>query len=318
MFERFLFRKGTPIWHSYKAKIASTLFAIVVWFLIVTEGTFDHDATIPIEMPKERESLIVTSILPEYAKVRIRGKGLAIITFLLFREGWLQLKPHWQAGNIVLHPTREDVVLIGSAKDLTLVELIEPESIPVKIEELAAKSIPIKNQIDLKPRAGYTIVAGIIFDPSCISIEGPKDSLDRCESVLTETKAWHDLTRPFRKQVALLAPEISQVRLLESKTWFSVDVQKLVERQIRDVAVAVINLPPDVKALVMPSRLSLVVEGGAKVVSSVTAKDINAYIDLHRYSSKDGQDYFAYIEPLPEIRFRDIEPKHFKVVYERE
>ncbi len=318
MLKRISAAKRQYFWRHYKAKIVSTLVAILVWFLIVSGGTFDHVVTIPIELPRIHENLIVTNSTPESAKIRLRGKGMTILTYLLFREGRLRLNFHWQEGKKVVHPTKDDVILTGSAKDLTLLELLEPDSIPLEIEKLTVKDVPVRNQVILKPRAGYTIVGEISLTPARVPIKGPKSLVDNHDSVLTVAASWQELRHPFRKQVELLTPDKEQVELLMKSVWIAADIQKLMEKKITGVPVSVANLPANVNALVIPSHLSLVVEGGVNVVSSITEKDITAYIDLQRYPKNNGHDYFAYIEPLPEIRFRDINPKRFKVVFEKE
>jgi len=318
MFKRIPAASGKYIWRRHKAKIASTLVAVLVWFLIVTGGTFDYVATVPIEIPRVHENLIITNSIPESAQIRLRGQGMTILAYLLFREGRLQLNFHWQEGKRVNHPTKDDVILMGSAKDLMLLELLEPDSIPLEIEELTVKEVPAISQITLKPHAGYTIVGETVLDPSTIPIKGPKSLIETCDSVLTIADLWQDLRRPLKKQVELLQPGNDQVELLIQKVWIIADVQKLMEKKIVGVPVTAVNLPEKINALVIPSHLSLVVEGGVNVVSSITEKDITAYVDLQRYPQDKSHDYFAYIEPLPEIRFRDIEPKRFKVVFEKE
>ena len=318
MFKRNPALKGLHFWRRYKTKIAATVVAIAVWFLIVTGGTFDYVATIPIDIPRTHENLIITNSIPESAKIRLRGQGMTILAYILFREGRLQSNFHWQEGKKVIHPTKDDVVLTGSAKDLTLLELLEPDSIPLEIEELTVKQVPIRSQVTLRPHAGYTVVGETILEPSTVPIKGPKSLVDNCDSVLTVADSWQELRHPLRNPIELLPPESDQVVLLTQKIWLSADVQKLMEKKVVGVPVSVANLPANVNALVIPSHLSLVVEGGVRVVSSITERDITAYIDLQRYPKNNSHDYFAYIEPLPEIRFRDIEPKRFKVVFEKE
>ena len=56
---------------------------------------------------------------------------------------------------------------------------------------------------------------------------------------------------------------------------------------------------------------------GVGVVANLTEKQINAYIDFPRALDRNGSDYLAYVDPLPGVRYRAIEPKRFKVILER-
>jgi len=305
-------------WTKYKIKIASTLFAVFIWFLIVTGGSFDYIAEIPIDISRIHQDYIISSPLPEQARIRLRGAGRNMLTFLLFREGHLLLDFEWQVGEKRLKPEINDVVLTGNAEKLTVVELLEPDEITLTIEPLVTKEVSILSNIEINLQPGYTLVGEVNFLPERALIQGPQSMVDTCSGVATERAVWNDSRRPIRDQVELLAPDHPLIELVHSKVIVHADIQKLMERRIAAVPVTVINLPPRVTALVIPSNLSLVVQGGVDLVSKVTEQDIVAYIDYRRHRNPEQEEFPAYIEPLPGIRFREIEPKRFKVVLEKE
>jgi hypothetical protein len=264
------------------------------------------------------QNFIITKPLPEHAKILLRGQGRDLLTFLLFREGRLLPDFSWEIGQQSIRPESDDVILTGNAKKLTILELLEPKSIELEIEELVTRKVPILSDVQIRPLPGYTIVNNITIEPDHAWINGPKSIVDTCNKIMTETAVWEGMRRSFRKQIELVPPQNRLTKLVDHKTWISANVQKLMEKRITSVPVKVTNLPPQVKALVIPSHLSLIIDGGVDVVSAVSAKDIIAYIDYQRHRSSEEHDYPAYIEPLPGIRYRDIEPKRFKVVLERE
>ncbi len=316
--QTILFPKKKPFWPEYKVKIASTLFAIVIWFLIVTGDTFDYVVDVPIECATTRDDFIVTTPLPKKAKIHLRGQGMALIGFLIFREGKLQLEFEWREGVQTVKLSEKSVVLAGGAKNLAVEELIEPTEIKLKIEKLIVKKVPIKNQVHLKPAPGYTIVGKILLEPDMAEVQGPKSSVDSCDTVYTREISLEKLKRPVREQVELLAPTYHLVKLLQNYATLTADIQKLMEKRIQHIPVTVINLPPRTKAIVIPSYLSLTVDGGVNVVAGITEKDIVAYIDYRKYKKSNLHDFPAYIKPLPGVRFRDIDPQRFKIVLERE
>ena len=89
------------------------------------------------------------------------------------------------------------------------------------------------------------------------------------------------------------------------------------EKRISRVPVSIINLPPGMRAIVIPSHLSLTVDGGVNRVGPLSDKDITAFIDYAKHQHSKEQDFPAYIKPIPDIRFRDVEPQRFKIVLER-
>ncbi len=113
-----------------------------------------------------------------------------------------------------------------------------------------------------------------------------------------------------------VSPE-QRIELSRTATAFSQDVQKLMEKRISRIPIRVINAPEEVSAFAIPATLSLIAEGGVHRIAALTEKEINAYIDFPRAADRGGADYLAYVDPLPGVRFRSIEPKRFKVILER-
>jgi hypothetical protein len=305
-------------WARYKLKIASTLLAIFIWFLVVTGGTFTHIVTIPITTPQNSATHIITNEIPKLARIRVRGNGTSLLGFLIFREANLFLDFSWQVGTIEMHPDKDNVLVTGNAKNLNVLELISPKTIVLNIEELVEKDVPVKPGFTLKTQPGYTIVGDIELTPPRVKVRGAKPIVDTCQYVETESASWDHLKRPLRKRIDLKEPPFKTLILLESKVQVFADIQKLMERQIERIPIKVTNLPAQTKAIVVPSTLSLVIEGGVNVVSKTTAEDIVATIDYQKYKEPQETPFPVSIEPLPEIRFRDIKPQRFKIVLERE
>ncbi len=315
--KKILYSKEQRFWAKYKIKIASTLFAILIWFFIVMGGSFEYLVSIPIRIPRHKDYAI-TNRLPRFAKVRVRGQGMSILAFQLFREGRLQLSVNWEEGEKTIRPSEKDIIFTGNAKKLTIRNIIEPDTIKLKIEKLLLREVPIKRMMELRVSPGYTIVGGIKLKPDMITIKGPRSIINGLDSVSTQKGKMNKLKHPVNMQVTLQPPHDNRITLLSDRVRIIADVQKLMEKEIKEVPVTVRNLPPHVKALVLPSHFMLIVQGGVTVVSAITAKDIVAYIDYSKNEDKTQHSFPAYIEPIPEIRFRNVEPKRFKVVLERE
>jgi hypothetical protein len=77
-------------------------------------------------------------------------------------------------------------------------------------------------------------------------------------------------------------------------------------------------LPQAVDAYVIPSELSLVVEGGVNVVYALSLKNIKAYIEYSKSLDALTEECPVILEPLPGVHFRDIKPDRFKVVLQHQ
>ncbi len=310
--------KESNFWSRHKPKIASTLFAIIIWFLIVTGGIFEHVTTIPIAIPENEQNFVITNKIPRKAKVRIRGEGVNLLAFLIFREGKLWLNDiTWKNGTATVNLSQEDIVLTGTAKSLNVIDLLSPKQIKLEMKKVVEKTVPVKPEFIIKPKAGYTLVGDISIQPAQVTIRGPETFLDSCTFIRTQKANWENLKFPLRKRIDLIDPNIPKSQLLVNRVEVSADIQKLMEKHLQGIPVKAINLPPHSNAIIFPSTLSLVIEGGVQVVSGITKDDIVATINYARQQRQNAKSFTPEIQPIPKVRFRDIEPGQFKIILER-
>ncbi len=298
------------------AKIISVLVSIIIWFLVVIGANYEYVTTIPIRIRPQNDDHIITNSIPEKAKVHLEGQGKTLLSFLLFKEGWLQLKIDWTSGRHVIDISKEDIFLTRDAKNLSARQLLEPDSIVLEIEPRIIRQIPVKNRVTLKPIMGYTIVSEPMVTPSLVDVSGPETKVEKIDSIETRAQTWDELKYPIERQVELIPPPDKHIELSQSQVTIKADVQKLMEKRITNVSVDVRNVPNGVNAIVIPSKLSLIIQGGVNKVFPITAKDINAYVDFQEEdTSRAG--YPVEFEPIEGIQFRNIEPQYFKIVLEK-
>jgi YbbR domain-containing protein len=309
--------KNKSFWDLNKLKIVSTLVAILIWFLIVAGETYDYVTEVPIEIIPVEKDCIITSRPPSRAKISLRGPGRLLFSFMLFREGSLRLNISPEIGTQTIRPSDDDILLAGSAKNLTY-RLIWPDTISVQVEKLVTRDVPIYSHIILKPMAGYTIVGKPTLTPNVVKVRGPQSVVSTMDSAHTQTALFDELRFPFEKKISLSPPVAQNVVWLTTEITVNADVQKLMEKTISDIPVTVRNLPQSVDAFVIPSELSLVVEGGVNVIYSLSLKSIHAYIEYDKRLDGLTEECPVIIEPLPGVRFRDIKPDRFKVVLQHQ
>jgi len=298
------------------AKIISILVSIIIWFLVVIGANYEYVTSIPIKIRPQNDDYVITNPVPGEAKVHLEGQGKTLLSFLLFKEGWLQLNIDWSAGRHVISINKEDIFLTRDAKQLSARQLLQPDSIVLEIEQRVVRQIPVKNQVSLEPVMGYTIVGDPMVYPSMVDVAGPETQVEAIDSINTVEQTWDELKYPIEREVELVPPENEHIDIAQSQVIVSADVQKLMEKRITTVTVEVKNVPEGVNAIVIPSKLSLIIQGGVNQVFPITAEDIDAYVD---YQEEDTSrvGYPVELEPIEGIQFRNIEPQYFKVVLEK-
>ena len=114
-----------------------------------------------------------------------------------------------------------------------------------------------------------------------------------------------------------MKPDQKHINLSNNQTKLSANIQKLMEKPIIEIPVKVTNTPRNAKITVIPSTLSLILEGGTDLLLNVTNNDVTAYIDYKKVISSKEKKHPAYIQTPPGTRYRDVKPMLFKIVVER-
>ncbi|MDZ7314973.1 MAG: hypothetical protein ONA69_01290 [candidate division KSB1 bacterium] len=298
---------------SGRAKIASTLAAFFIWLMVVAGDTYTYETEIPIEIVPLEKDIILTSPPPQKARVLLEGEGRFLFTFLLFREGALRMNVGSDTGRLVIYPGEKDIFLVGGGQNLIVRRLLRPDSLVLHVDKLITRELPIENRVTLKSAPGYTIVGRPQLTPDVVKVRGPQSLLAPLKAIATEEQIWEDLRFPIEKKVALVRP-INRASLSPQEIVINADVQKLMERKFTDIPVTVRNLPAELDAFVVPSGLAVTIVGGVNVVSQIQASDIRAYIDYQTDADHSVSEFPVTLEPLPNVRFHEVQPERFKVI----
>ena len=73
-----------PHWlkDNFRIKIGLFCLAILLWFLVVTEKTYDHVTEIPIVPTQVKVGKMITNQIPEVALVKFRATGKEMLKLI--------------------------------------------------------------------------------------------------------------------------------------------------------------------------------------------------------------------------------------------
>lgn len=302
---------------NYKIKLIVLTFAVFIWFFVVTENDYEYMIEVPVKVLNVPAGKIILNEIPRTTKVKVHGNGKALIALSVSRGARvdLDLSGIEHRKTFVLEP--KNIFFSRASSSIEAKEIISPDSINVILDDFINKKVAIVPKFNIKSAPGYTVVGEVKLNPDSLLISGPASLVSKIYELYTQEAEYTDL-RSDLKEIIDLAPLPSEkITTLTNKIEVFLDIQKLLERTISEVPVEVRNAPKNMIVHVVPSTLSLVLEGGAELVSQVSRNDIVAYIDYKRMRNAFGSERPAYIETPPGISYRDVKPKLFKIVLER-
>lgn len=304
------------IFKNLTTKLIVLFMAILVWFLVKTEDNYRYSFNIPLRVTNLGTDRVISNNIPKKIKITSWGKGRELLSLMLRKEMFYNLDVSKVQSSARLALEKDEIKLTHEST-IEVLNVVDPVSIEVKITDLVAKKIPVLSEAEIHTLPGYTLVNEIVLKPDSVEIIGPEPVIAKISAIYTQDKIFKNIKRDIKKKIRLENPQKKQIKLFATEVEITANIQKLMEKPILEVSVTVINQPANLKVTVIPSTLSLVLEGGTDLLLNVTKQDIKAYIDYQKVHASKNKDHLAYIETPRGIRYRDVKPKRFKVAVEK-
>ncbi len=304
------------IFNNIKIKLIVLFIAILVWFFVKTGDNYRYSFKIPLRVTNLGENRIIENDIPNKIKITSWGKGRDLLSLMLRKDIFynLDVDKVQKSSKFVLNVSQ---IKFLRKSDIEVLNIVEPETIEVIIKELVTKSVPIAPEVNIQTFPGYTVVNEFVLDPDSGEVIGPESEIKNISVIHTEKKLYKDVKRDLEKKIRVVDPQKKHVKILTHEVNLYVDIQKLMEKPLSEIPVEVINQPQNLKVTVIPSTLSLVLEGGTDLLLNITKRDVRAYIDYEKVHASKNKNHLAYIVTPKGIRYRDVKPKRFKIIIEK-
>jgi len=298
-----------------KVKLYSFLIALLLWFYIVTQNPYNHIVDVELRLINQPAGWILSRAIPDKIDIEFQGSGQDIMDLGL-RELHIDLDLEQTRKDITFPISIDDIKGMSKESSVEAVKVIEPTSVRVLLDRFAEKVIPIRSRILFDPLDGYTQVGNVELNPDSITIGGPSSFVNAIHEVYTDSVKYENVLKEIKGKVALARPEIETITYSQETIQFRLDVQRIGETVIADIPVQVINVPRNQKVTVVPSTLSLTLQGGVKILSRLKKEDIDVTIDFLRHRRTRGKKVPASIHVPPGITPSITKPIVFELFVE--
>ncbi len=306
----------TYIIKNLKIKVVVVCIAILLWFFVETENNYKYKLDIPLKISNLSSEKIITNTIPENVTVTLWGRGRELLALMLNQKLYYNLDLTNEIATRTFKLEKKNV-RFQRTSNIEIFNIVEPELIELKIDNLVYKKIAVKPDIEIKPLPGYTVVDGIQLSEDSVVVQGVQSALDSFDCVKTEQIIFNNVRRDINEKVKLRAPEVKNAWLTNTEIEIYVDIQKLLEKPLNEIPVKVLNKPNGIELTVIPSSLNLTLIGGVDLLLPMTSKDIHAYIDYNKIRGSKEKYYLAYIDKPNQVRIKEIKPKYFKVIVKK-
>jgi YbbR domain-containing protein len=257
-------------------KVAAIALATLLWLSVAGEHIVERIMRVPLEFRNIPAELEVVGDPPATVDVRLRGssgllsrlEGTDVVAVIDLSTA--------RPGSRLFHIRADEVRAPYGVE----VAQVVPGTLAIELEKSASRVVPVVPPLEGDPAPGF-VVGRITSDPATVEIRGPESRVRRLAEAITEPVDVAG-SRERVRDIVTVGVADSALRLTrpQSATVVVDVVPAPVEREIAGVLVRWRNLGSGFRADVAPKRTRVSVRGRREHLNSLSADDIDAFVDL--------------------------------------
>jgi len=304
-------------------RIGSIGLAILLWFFVVSENTYNMVINMPIEVRNLPAQRALNEEVPEAAQVRLKGTGRALFKAFLLKNFIpdfklvLDLERISHEYDFILNEYFEryaQKVVIPSSFEIEYVEIIYPHSVHISMDVYQEKIVPVFTDLIIQPAAGYTLVGDPIITPLSVKIAGSKEIVEKVKLAMTKHDTVMNADLPININLPLRETKGQLVEYTPLFVKYELSVQPISERIVSEIPVLILNERSDVQAFVSPQTVSLTVVGGVDFIAELQPQSIIVSVDFNNWNPRQQFYELSVDAPADVLEWLDLSPKNIELV----
>jgi len=271
--------------------------AVVFWTVTVTEEK--ETKTYPVQVKFSNVPPGYAVVGPDvHSKVNVEVAALPDILKKISQE---EIALTIDAGKFVSGPFVHEITPgeVALPSSVSFVRVF-PKILQLQLDKRIKAKIPLKPQFVGKAEGGKR-VAGWKIDPPTIDAEGPQSVIEATKHIPTQPIQLGGKRDNFSIPVVPMNddPEVSVDVTVQPVLRVTIE-DKMAQKVVRGVAVAVAKLPANLEARTEPREIEVVVEGPAQSVEKITGAELFAQVDVGALPAAE-----APYKMKPAVQLRD-------------
>ncbi len=304
-----------PHWlkNHFPVKVGLFMVATLLWFLVVTERSYEYVLEIPINVERLSPDKCLAKPIVEFAGVKVQAHGKSLMRLRLISKSYLRLDLASIKDKQVIYPNT-DMVEMSSGLDVVPLEVMYPDSISIVLDDYVEVQLPIRPQIRTIPTAGYTIAGHIELDPSTVLMSGPRSKISKFKGIESTPVEMVGIRRNTAVILDLILPDLFGISVIPEKVSALVRIERLGERTVVNVPIKIKNPPSRRIVVIQPSSIDVSINGGVSVIAELTKDDINVWVEYNDFHQSVGGRVKVYLDSAKPIEIIKYEPEEVKLI----
>lgn len=289
--------------------------SVCLWFIVNLSRDFNVTIQVPIQVASVSDDQVISSDVPETARVNVSG------------EGWNIISVYNNPPRVLVTAQSEQINLseqmrnqIGAFSDLNIIQ-VQPTQVTVQTETRVTKRVPIVSNVQLNMRGQFGLLHDPELTPDSVTISGTASAVESVAEWPTAEIQIDNVDSDVQRNVALQQPESRLSLELESIN-FQAQIAEFTEAEVR-VPIRTRNLPAGRAVTYNPSSVTVLFDVPIDEYSEIeNLRPFRAYVDYSIIEEDESGRIAPEIETLEtdfNIRFRTFQPprvSYFRIVPE--
>ena len=299
------------------------ILAISLWLFVISNNTYNMVVDMPIEARNLSAQHALNKEVPKVAKVRLKGTGRSLFKSYILKSFFpnfklvIDLERISQEYSFILNDYFErypQKISIPSNFGVQYVEIVYPNSVQISLDEYKEKIVDVVVNANISPAPGYTIVGNSQIIPRKVKIAGPKDIIEKINTVNTIEYVLNEINNEIQTKMILKNISEDIIELTPKEVLFKQKVEVISERIISEIPVQLENVVDEVQVFLSPQTVSLTVVGGIDFISSLKPKDFNINVDFSKW--KPSVKFYPIQVEVPSdiIKWMDLSPQNIELI----
>src|SRR5690606_26264363 len=254
--------------------IISLLFSFVLWVSISLSNDYYATFDIPVKLVDFAEGYTTGTEIPKTISVKLKGKGWKLIAVNLSSENEYIVPAGNESGRKFVNLFNFLIENQWLSSDVEVID-ISPDTLSFFVEKIASKKVAIVPDLDLKFKPGYGLATKINISPDSTIVYGPASIINTMYSVPTEKIELENIDEKINDVVQV--KELQGMSYSNSSVSITIDVQKIVDKEVPDIPVEVLDVPADREVVLLPNKISVGIRGGIDILGKVDSKMLRTY-----------------------------------------
>lgn len=256
--------------------ILSVLFSIILWGSISLSDDYYASYEIPIKLVNFPKGYTTGTPIPQKVSIKLKGHGWKLISVAIRGKSDYLVSVEGDSGKRYVNLYNFLTENQWLTSDMQVID-ITPDTLSFYVERISHKKIAVISNLNLKFNPGYGLATPLKISPDSTIVYGPVSKLKNLYTVPTQNITIDNLDD---KKVARVPIKSIQGMDYESALVnVSLNVQKIVDKNIDELPVEILDIPRDRNVVLLPNKVSVGIRGGIDILGKLARDDFKAYIN---------------------------------------